>query len=163
MTSENWLNWVLQIKSHFPRLFYLPLCHSSPNSMYKIIVYQHLMSVVALCSLAQAYQHLIHHPDDGHSNGLWNVGKFLPNYKPVCRQAALWVGHSLCQVKNSMEFISTVKSFLAGPEDIFVSFSFVSLLTVVPIREALRFLSSHFNGSILILFRLVLTSSFFLG
>jgi hypothetical protein len=60
-----------------------------------------------------------------------------------------------------MEFINTITSLRAGPEDILVSFDVVSLFTMVPNVEALRLLSRHFDKGILRLFRHVLTSSFF--
>jgi hypothetical protein len=71
-----------------------------------------------------------------------------------------YVGNSPRHVKNSMEFINTIKSLRAGPEDILVSFDVVSLFTMVPIVEALRLLSRHFDEGILRLFRHALTSSF---
>jgi hypothetical protein len=40
-------------------------------------------------------------------------------------------------MKNSVQFINTIKSLYAGPEDVLVSFDVVSLFTMVPIGEAL--------------------------
>jgi hypothetical protein len=60
-----------------------------------------------------------------------------------------------------MEFIDTIRTLRAAPQDILVSFDVVSLFTMVPIQEALRLLSRHFDDAILRLFRHVLTSSFF--
>jgi hypothetical protein len=56
-------------------------------------------------------------------------------------------------VKNSTEFINIIKSLRASPEDILVSFDVVSLFTMVPIFEALRLLSRHFDEDIPRLFR----------
>jgi hypothetical protein len=59
-----------------------------------------------------------------------------------------------------MEFIDTIHTLQAGPRDILVSFDVVSLFTMVPIEEALRLLSRHFDEAILH-FRHVRTSSIF--
>jgi hypothetical protein len=60
-----------------------------------------------------------------------------------------------------MEFIHTIKSLHAGPEDILVSFNVVALFTKVPTGEALCLLSCHSNEDTLMLFCHVLTFSFF--
>jgi hypothetical protein len=51
-----------------------------------------------------------------------------------------------------MEFINTIKSLRAGPEDILVSLDVVLLLIMVPNVEALRLLSLYSDEDILILF-----------
>jgi hypothetical protein len=79
----------------------------------------------------------------------------------LAKQLGKYVGNSPCHVKNSMEFINTIRSLRAGPEDILVSFDVVSLFTMVPIVEALHLLSQHFDEDILRLFHHVLTCSFF--
>jgi hypothetical protein len=60
-----------------------------------------------------------------------------------------------------MDFIDTIRTLRTGPRDILISFDVVSLFTMVPIEEALRLLTRHFDEAILRLFRHVLTSSFF--
>jgi hypothetical protein len=60
-----------------------------------------------------------------------------------------------------MEFIHTIRTLRAGPRDIFVSFDVVTLFTMVPLEEALRLLSRHFDDAILRIFHHVLTFSFF--
>ncbi|XP_021918637.1 uncharacterized protein LOC110829329 [Zootermopsis nevadensis] len=62
-------------------------------------------------------------------------------------------------MKNSTEFINTIKSLRVGPGDIMVSFDVVSLYIMVPV--GLRLLERHFDGDVLRLFHLVLTSSYF--
>jgi hypothetical protein len=73
----------------------------------------------------------------------------------------LELGDSPHHVRNSMDFIDTIRTLRTGPRDILVSFHIVSVFTMVPIGEALRLLSRHFDEAILRLFRHVLTSSFF--
>jgi hypothetical protein len=60
-----------------------------------------------------------------------------------------------------MEFIHSIKSLRAGPEDILTSSDVVSLVTRVPIGEALRLPNRHFDEGILRLFRRVQRSSVF--
>jgi hypothetical protein len=60
-----------------------------------------------------------------------------------------------------MDFTDTISTLRTGPRDILVSFDVISLFTMVPLEEALRLLSRHFDEAILRLFRHVLTSSFF--
>jgi hypothetical protein len=67
----------------------------------------------------------------------------------LAKQLGKYVGNSPRHVKNSTEFINTIKSRRAGPEDILVSFDVVSLITMVPIVEALRLLSRLFDEDIL--------------
>jgi hypothetical protein len=64
-------------------------------------------------------------------------------------------------VQNSVEFINTIKSLRAGPEDILISFNVTLLFTKVSIGEALHLLSCHVDQDILRLFHHILTSSFF--
>ncbi|XP_021934007.1 uncharacterized protein LOC110836758 isoform X2 [Zootermopsis nevadensis] len=87
-----------------------------------------------------------------------------PTYRSAQYLAGLLgrlVGHSPRHVKNSTEFINTIKSLHVGPGDIMVGFDVVSLFTMVPVGEALRLLERHFNGDVFGLFHLVLTSSYF--
>jgi hypothetical protein len=51
------------------------------------------------------------------------------------------MGDSANHMRNSMEFIHTVTTLSAGPQDILISFDAVSLFTKVPIGEALCLLS----------------------
>jgi hypothetical protein len=80
--------------------------------------------------------------------------------KCLAKHLGEYVGNSPRHVKNSMEFMNTIKSLRAGPEDILVSFDVASLLTMAPIVEALRLLSRQFD-EILRLFLHVLISAFF--
>jgi hypothetical protein len=68
----------------------------------------------------------------------------------LAKQLGEYVKNSPRHVKSSMEFINIIKSLRAGPEDILVSFDVVSLFTMVPIVEALRLLSWHFDEDILV-------------
>jgi hypothetical protein len=59
------------------------------------------------------------------------------------------IGDSPHHVRNSMDFIHTIRTLRAGPWDILVSFDVVSLFTMVPLEEALRLLGRHFDEAIL--------------
>jgi hypothetical protein len=63
---------------------------------------------------------------------------------------------------NSTDFVRTVGSLRAGPQDITASLDVVSLFTRVPIRETMSLLSRHFEEDILRLFRCVLMASNFI-
>jgi hypothetical protein len=67
----------------------------------------------------------------------------------LAKQLGEHVGNFTRHVKNITKFINTIKSLRAGHEDILVSFDVASLLTMVPIGEALRLLSRHFDEDIL--------------
>jgi hypothetical protein len=87
-----------------------------------------------------------------------------PTYRLAQHLAGLLgarIGDSPHHVRNSMEFIDMICTLLAGPQDILFSFDVISLFTMVPIEEALRLLSQHFDEAILRLLHHVLTSSFF--
>ncbi|XP_023703193.1 uncharacterized protein LOC111862215 [Cryptotermes secundus] len=64
-------------------------------------------------------------------------------------------------VKNSDEFVHTLKSFRLNPYDIMVSFDVVSLFTKVPIKDTIDLLGENFAEYVLRLFRHVLTTSYF--
>jgi hypothetical protein len=86
-----------------------------------------------------------------------------PTYRLAQHLAGLLEAHfgdSPHHVRNWIEFIDTIRTLQAGPRDILVSFDVVCLFTIVPIEEALRLLSRHFDEAILQLFRHVLISSF---
>jgi hypothetical protein len=62
----------------------------------------------------------------------------------LCTLAGLLAGHqgnSPYCVKNSMEFMHTVTTLWAGPQDILISFDVVSLFTKVPSDQALHLLA----------------------
>jgi hypothetical protein len=59
------------------------------------------------------------------------------------------IGDSPQHVRNSMDFIHTIRTLPVGPRDILVSFDVVSLFTMVPLEEAFRLLSWHFDEAIL--------------
>jgi len=70
-------------------------------------------------------------------------------------------GNSAHHVKNSFQFVQTLKSLRVQPEDLMVRFDLVSLFTNVPIVDSLELLSQHFEDDVLALFKHVQTSTFF--
>jgi hypothetical protein len=85
---------------------------------------------------------------------LWPIVSIVgaPTYRLTQHLAGLLgahIGDSPHHVRNSMEFIDTIRTLRAAPQDILVSVDVVSLFTMVPSEEALRLLSRHFNEAIL--------------
>jgi hypothetical protein len=64
-------------------------------------------------------------------------------------------------VKNSFQFVQTLKSLRVQPEDLMVGFDVVSLFTNIPIVNSLELLSQHIEDDVLALFKHVLTSTYF--
>jgi retron-type reverse transcriptase len=60
-----------------------------------------------------------------------------------------------------MEFVHTLGFLQVDLHDIVVSFDVVSLFTRVPIKDIMDLLGLHFEENILLLFRHVLTTSYF--
>ena len=70
-------------------------------------------------------------------------------------------GNSAHHVKNSFQFVQILKSLRVQPEDLMVSFDVVSLFHNVPIVDSLDLRSQHFEDNVLVLFKHVLTSTYF--
>jgi hypothetical protein len=64
-------------------------------------------------------------------------------------------------VRNSLQFVQTLDSLRVKPQDITVSFNVESLFTKVPVTDTLQLLGQHFVEDLLVLFRHVLTSTYF--
>jgi len=62
---------------------------------------------------------------------------------------------------NSFQFVQILKSLRVQPEDLMVSFDVVSLFHNVPIVDSLDLRSQHFEDNVLVLFKHVLTSTYF--
>jgi hypothetical protein len=69
-------------------------------------------------------------------------------------------GKSTHHVRNSLQFVQTLNSLRVQPEDM-VSFDVVPLFIKVPISDTLQILGQHFEENLLVLFRHVLTSTYF--
>ena len=91
-----------------------------------------------------------------------NIG--APTYqlsKYLAGILGLFTGNTKHHVKNSFQFIQTLKSFKIKPDELMVSFDVVSLFTNVPIEDSLKLLKQHFDEEILALFKHTLTSTYF--
>ena len=71
-----------------------------------------------------------------------------------------FVGHSVDQLMNSVEFVHTLGSLQVRLEDLIVSFSVASLFTQVPLVESLNLLNQHISEDIVALFRHALTCTY---
>ncbi|KAG8240048.1 hypothetical protein J437_LFUL016903 [Ladona fulva] len=72
------------------------------------------------------------------------------------------IGESNRAVKNSAEFVTTLKQRKLDIGDMLVSFDVVSLFTKVPIQESLSLIEEKLGEEIAPLFRHALTSNYFL-
>lgn len=72
------------------------------------------------------------------------------------------VGHCEHHIKNSEMFIEKLKEIRVGPNDILISLDVVSLFTKVPVEDTLKLLADHFPPETIKLFRLVMTTTYFL-
>ncbi|XP_071449226.1 uncharacterized protein [Hetaerina americana] len=72
------------------------------------------------------------------------------------------VGSCEHHIKNSAEFVQTLKNIHLEDRDILVSFDVVSLFTKVPVKDTLLLLQAQFDQQTVELFRHVLTSTYFL-
>ncbi|PSN48481.1 hypothetical protein C0J52_11724 [Blattella germanica] len=72
------------------------------------------------------------------------------------------VGTCIHHVRNSMDFIETLKGITISSSDVLVSFHVESLFTRVPLKETLDLLRPHFDDNVISLFHHVLTSTYFL-
>jgi hypothetical protein len=64
-------------------------------------------------------------------------------------------------VRNSLQFVQTWDSIIVQPEELMVSFDVVSLFTKVPITDTLQLVGQHFEEDLLVLFKHMLTSTYF--
>ena len=71
------------------------------------------------------------------------------------------VGVSDHHVKNSLEFVKTIKGIRVDTTDILVSLDVVSLFTCVPLADTMRLLAERFDSDTVKLFHHVLTSTYF--
>ncbi|XP_071439029.1 uncharacterized protein [Hetaerina americana] len=69
----------------------------------------------------------------------------------------------LCEhhVKNSSEFVQTLKTIKVHKQDILASFDVVSLFTKIPVKDTLELLGTRFDKKLIELFRHVLPSTYF--
>ncbi|XP_071439457.1 uncharacterized protein [Hetaerina americana] len=75
---------------------------------------------------------------------------------------APFVGSCEHHIKNSAEFVKTLRDIRLDNQDILASFDVISLFTKVPIKDTLLLLQARFDEKTVDLFRHVLTSTYFL-
>ncbi|KAJ4451782.1 hypothetical protein ANN_03254 [Periplaneta americana] len=86
---------------------------------------------------------------------MYTLAKYLSNLlKP-------FVGKTSSYIKDSSHFIEKIQTLRTQPGDIMVSFDVVSLFTRVPIKETIELLKNIFPEDIVVLFQLVLTTTYF--
>ncbi|XP_046387256.1 uncharacterized protein LOC124156642 [Ischnura elegans] len=73
-----------------------------------------------------------------------------------------FVGRCDHHVKNSADFVKTLKTIRIEEQDILVSFDVISLFTRVPISYTLKLLEARFDQKTVHLFQHVLSSTYFL-
>ncbi|KAJ4448198.1 hypothetical protein ANN_10212 [Periplaneta americana] len=71
------------------------------------------------------------------------------------------VGKTNSYIRDSTHFIERLKTLVADPQDILVSFDVVSLFTKVPISNTMVLLRNIFSEDIVTLFQHVLTTTYF--
>ncbi|PNF41399.1 hypothetical protein B7P43_G14428 [Cryptotermes secundus] len=104
----------------------------------------------------------IHKPDVPLRPIISTIGS--PTYRLAKHLASLlnsFTCDSPHHVRNSAEFVHTIKSLRLNPCDMMVSFDVVSLFTKVPIKDTMDLLEGNFAEDVLRLFRHVLTTSYF--
>ncbi|XP_071441632.1 uncharacterized protein [Hetaerina americana] len=85
----------------------------------------------------------------------YNLAKYLTGV------LAPHVGNCSHHVKNSADFINTLRGIHLNPSDIMISLDVVSLFTRVPLQETLSLLEKKFDADTVKLFHHALTSTYF--
>ncbi|KAG8239996.1 hypothetical protein J437_LFUL016512 [Ladona fulva] len=93
-------------------------------------------------------------------NGINSPTYLLARY--LSKMLTPLIGESNRAVKNSAEFVTTLKQLKLDNGDMLVSFDVVSLFTKVPIQECLSLIEEKLGEEIAPLFRHALTSNYFL-
>ncbi|XP_046387506.1 uncharacterized protein LOC124157076 [Ischnura elegans] len=89
------------------------------------------------------------------SSPTYNLAKYLTGI------LAPHVGVSEHHVKNSLEFVETIKEIRVDTTDILVSLDVVSFFTCVPLADTMRLLAERFDPDTVNIFHHVLTSTYF--
>lgn len=92
-----------------------------------------------------------------------NIGAATyPTAQHLKKLLAPYVGKCAHHIQNSEDFVQRLRQLRTVESDIMVSFDVVSLFTRVPLTESLDIIGEKFDGSLLDLFKHVLTSTYFL-